>query len=396
MRPFMNTLLLVIYILGLNGDTGHCTNSVAYEENIVEKNLLPSSKSILTHKRKRTSLPQKKRLSYGKIRDRQIRDLTIQSEFVQGEVCAKQRWVNTLDIFCTNENLKKRLIIPAEEIHKRLAYIGNHLRAFSASYPEYSNDLGGGNKFKRNILVPHVSFVVSRGTKPFRDRQFVEGGYLNFDKDIYPNAAMAFISGINSMPWEAIKKYNQFRRERDDLLYDLPFIRVMAGKEVGSQTKKTYKSKGGECCAHTEELFYDMFLAHPNSIARIAQNVLKSGDKIKHVVFDFYSWWDVCKACQSRFREEYFKGTILNLLKECLEKAGLSVSKVNGASPVFRVSSYAKYHPESLDDITRSGGGRSLQTGFDAKVVSQSQVILCTRKTHDEYDYEEISKNINK
>jgi hypothetical protein len=330
-----------------------------------------------------------------KDRDKQINKLTKRSPFVEGEECARLRWVESLETFSGGKKPNKSASIPAD-IHGELTYVGNHLRAFAEKYPADSRF-----RFQRNILIPHVSFVVKRNIDDHCKKLFITGSYINFDEKNYPDWAMAFISGGDSMPWTALKQYNSYKSQHNAMkgkTYDLPFIRVLSGKEVeriiGKKLPSAEHSNQIECLYHTEEMFYEMLLANPNVIVAQAEKVLLPIDEIVHVVFDFYSWWDVCRPCQKRFRTEYFNGTVHQKLEEEFDNAGFSFSKDAGILPLFRVSSYKQHHSDSLINMTNAGGGSKIEDGFEAKVVSQAQVVLSTRKITGEYNYPAIFQKI--
>ena len=324
--------------------------------------------------------------------DIQTRELTVKSPFVEGKKCAERRWVKDLDIYFGSKYPNKRVLIPAD-IHKRLAFIGNHLRSFASLYPISQNRLGAN--YLRNILVSHVSFIVSRDNQTSSSRHFIEGGYLNFEEND-PNGATIFVSGPNRITPDAIYQYASFRYLYNNVTVQanpyapLPLARVMGGNDVESVTGMPYSDLGYEY--HTEEWFYEMLAARPRAVVSLAEKVLRRGDKIKSVIFDLYSWWDVCQSCQDRFRTEYFDGKVADALKQSFELAGFRSSKLHGVCPIFRISSFKRYVTSqcpttSLVDMTYAGGGSHLQGGFDARIINQSQVILCTRSNGIENNY---------
>ncbi|MBM3468459.1 MAG: hypothetical protein FJX71_03400 [Alphaproteobacteria bacterium] len=328
-----------------------------------------------------------------KERDAQFRTITRRSPFVEGEESARLVWTKKLDIFSGSKNPQRFAEIPAD-IHNELAFVGNTVRAFAQqnSFAPLS--------FKRNILIPHVSFVVNRDNGRTIQRLFIRGDYLNFDEERHSDCAMAFISGGDSMPWMAFKPYNAYRKtynsdpERE---YDLPFVRVFSGREVEKLLDKKLPSaeqQNPECLYHTEEMFYEMLLANPGAVVTQAEKVLKAGDEVVHIVFDFYSWWDVCRPCQMRFRTEYFNGIVHQKLEQKFDETGFSFSKDAGILPIFRVSSYRQHHPDSLRDMNTAGSANAGRCGFEAKVLSQAQVVLATRQTTGSFDYSAILQKI--
>ena len=359
----------------------------------------PSGSDDSSYKIKKRKLSQDvQRLPYrSQDRDRQFRDLTRQSAFIEGDICAKLRWVENLAIFCEGEVPLSYIEIGAE-IHNRLAYVGNTVRAFAETYPEDSRF-----SFQRNILIPYVSFVVKRSNGDSRCKEFIKGGYLTFsDDNAFP---VAFMSGLNSKPWRALRPYNAYRRNHNALPknrdLELPSITIMSGKEVQDFTGKDYAplaqvgvEQAPHCNAHTEEWFYEMLSTKPEAIVKQAKDVLFPGDKLIHVIFDLYSWFDVCRDCQTRFRVEYFKGNFQKKIEEEFENEGFHFSKRTGILPVFRVSSTTKYHSDSLANMTGAGGGSQVHNGFEAKVLSQTQVVLSTRKATDEFNYEAVKRKV--
>ncbi|MBX9804421.1 MAG: hypothetical protein K2Y18_01560 [Alphaproteobacteria bacterium] len=323
-----------------------------------------------------------------KHRDRQFKALTRKSLFLEGEEAARLRWVSTLDIFLGSKKPEKYVKI-SSNIHDKLAYLGNYLRAFAEVYPK--NDM---YQFKRNVFVPHVSFVVKRSYDDVCEKVFVPGSYVNFDEENYPESPMVFFSGGNSTPYDALYQYNLHRKHHNypkDVLFELPVIRATSGEEVERKTgKKMGSDTPSGCTYHTEEMFYNMLLAYPQVILEIANKVLLPIDQILHVVFDSYSFWDVCRPCQKRFRTEYFQGVLHQKLEEVFAPSDFAIPEEAGLLPVFRVSSYKQYHDDSLADMTEAGGGSQVEGGFDAKVISQTQVVLSSRKQTGTFDYPTI------
>jgi hypothetical protein len=331
-----------------------------------------------------------------KERDSQLRLTTQQSPFVEGEESARLIWAKTLDAFSGSKRPSKFIEIPPN-IHDELAYVGNHLRACAqqSADDEY--------RFKRNILIPYVSFVVKRETTDSLEKCFIPGSYINFDPEKYSNCATAFISGGDSMPWAALNHYNTYRKKHNrdpDQVFDLPFIRVFSGREVEKRLGKTLPSAEQatksqvDCLYHTEEMFYELLLANPKAIVSIAQEVLCPIDEIVHVVFDFYSWWDVCRPCQKRFRTEYFRGDVHKKLEQGFDEGGFSFPKESGILPIFRVSSYKQHHPDSLQDMDLATSGIPGRCGFEAKALSQAQIVLSTRKTTGAFNYPAICQKV--
>ena len=284
----------------------------------------------------------------------------------------------------TSHNVEPAFLCMSQHI------LSNRLYANFCRYP-----------FNRNILIPHVSFVVTRSYDDVSTKLFIPGSYLNFDEEKFSDSALAFISGRDSMPWSALQHYNTYRRKHNTSKqnpFDLPLIRVLCGGEVEKKIGKelSYEEDASSspqtCKYHTEEMLYEMLLANPGIILEQAQKVLWPIDKIEHVIFDLFSWWDVCRPCQTRFRTEYFTGEFHTLLESEFESSDYDFSPHTGLLPVFRFSSYKQYHSDSLINMADAGGGSAVKSGLEAKVVSQIQVVLASRKSQGVFDYPSIVK----
>jgi hypothetical protein len=369
-----------------------------------ENKTLQGQRGMQREKRERTSLESESSESSKKAnlgssgfipckksdRNVQIKRLTQQSEFVEGTECARIRWVETLDIFSGSKKPEKYIEMPSD-IHDKLAYVGNHILAFS--------ELASVNSpypFNRNILIPHISFLVNRKQNDISKKMFISGGFLYFDTDFNPHMISAFISGKDST--HAAPSYNKYAKAHNNNKQNphrLPDVCLYSGKEVERKIyRKLNEDPNSQCFYHTEEFFYEMLLAKTKVIRDVAEKVLQANDEIVHVVFDCYSYWDVCEDCQKRFRTEYFRGYIHGKIESIFKDSSFTIPKDIGILPVFRVSSFAKYNKQSLEEMTNAGGGSQVKGGFDSTVVSQSQVVLTTRKKSGNYHYPTIFEKV--
>lgn len=366
----------------------------ATEENVQQSTSKKRSHEQALEANAQDNTPTEFKPFRNKERKIQIRLTNHQSAFVEGDEAARLVWSQNLDLFSGSKKPEKQIDLPAT-IHDKLAYIGNHLRACAEGRSQFDN-------FKRNVLIPHVSFVIKRDTSDQCERLFIPGGYVSFDPN-YEGDPTAFISGGDSMPWEGLNTYNIFRKRHNshqDRPHELPVVRVYSGREVEKALGKKLPSAQQQagcnqgCLYHTEEMLYEMLLANPQAITTIAQDVLWPIDEVIHVVFDMYSWWDVCPPCQTRFRKEYFRGEIHQKLGQTLDDAGYAIPKESGLLPIFRVSSYKQYNSDSLPDMSQAAGGIPGRDKFEATTLSQSQVVLSNRKAEGSFNYQAICKKV--
>lgn len=312
---------------------------------------------------------------YKRSHDDQLYNLSVLSPYVKGEFCAQIRWVNDLNTYYGNKTPEKKVQVPAT-IHRNLAFVGNHLKAcyeLSHSRPTPTN---------KNILVPFMSFI---GKRENNDREFFRGDYLRLGED---REALAFISGPDSSTLE--EKYQKYAQHWNDIakVNFLPSIQMVGGDTASQLTGKNFDQINIECDEkgkaaayhfHSEEWFHEILRVHPQLVINPIMETLSPGDKLCAIVFDMYSFWDVCNHCQQNFKKALFQRETIKNFESILTEENIRYPR-NGLKIVFRVSSEKPYYSDvNYQHIKKAGGGYEEEEGFDVKTVNTAQVSLCTR-----------------
>lgn len=313
---------------------------------------------------------------YKRAQKAQGKKLSIQSPYVKGDFCAQIRWVSTLGTYYGSIYPERKVEVPGA-IHHDLAFVGNHLKAcyvLSDTRPDAAD--------KKNILVPHLSFI---GKKEGAEREFFKGDYLHLGN---AQDALAFISGptVSSME-DKYKQYAKYWNPRATVNF-LPPVKMIAGDIVSQLTGKNFDhinaasrqaGKPESYQFHSEEWFHEMVGAHPQMVINPIIKQLSPGDKVYALVFDLYSWWDVCNHCQQNFKKAQFQRETIRKFQALLDEKGIRYPQ-NGLKVIFRVSSERSYFSDvNYQQIKTAGGGYSDEEGFDIKSVDLFQVTLCTR-----------------
>lgn len=312
---------------------------------------------------------------YKKSQDDQHHKLSVQSPYVKGDFCAQIRWVKDLNAYYGSKTPEKKVEIPAT-IHPTLGFIGNHLKA---CYELSHNRSAPTNK---NILIPFVSFI---GKRENSSREFFKGNYLKMQDD---ESLLAFISGPESSSIE--EKYQQYLTYWNSIakVNFLSPVKMIAGNAASELTGKDFDQLNDTCRQngekvpyqfHSEEWLHEMLGAHPQLAIDPITEELSPGDKIYAIVFDMYSFWDVCNHCQQNFKKALFQRETIKNFESLLDQENIRYPR-NGLKVIFRVSSQRPYFSDvRYQHIKEAGGGYQEEEGFDIKTVNSSQVSLCTR-----------------
>jgi len=318
---------------------------------------------------------------YKKSHKDQHRDLTVHSRYVKGDFCPLIRWVSTLDCYYGSKRTSGVIKVPSE-ILETLGFIGNHIKACCEIM-----DMESDRKHSRNILVPYMSYISkSKGGL----HQVSKGNYLHLGENKGP---LAFVSGPYSYPnakdlyTNFIKIYGPFIRKMDmDISAS---INLVGGSKVSEITGKDYNMLNNEARNlgliepynfHTEEWFHEILNACPSIITDIIKARIEPGSKVCSIIFDIYSWQDACEVCQIKFKKELFQKSTIHQLEVILKSLGLRIPR-NGIKVVYRILSEKPYYSDMDDrELTRAGGGYSMEDGFDIKAIGPAQVALCARK----------------
>lgn len=382
MLKSFNILKFFVLTICIISSRGNCTES--------KENLDPERTST-SLKRKHAGNHNSDLLNYKRYKrsqDDQHHKLSVQSPYVKGDFCAQIRWVMDLDAYYGSKHPEKKVEIPAT-IHRELAFIGNHIKACyerSHNRPTPSN---------RNILVPFVSFIAKRGDNP---REFFKGDYLRIEED---DNALAFISGPEtSSSEEKYQRYAKYWNSIAKVNFLLP-IKMIAGDTASQLTKKNFDQINEDCQIsgekaayqfHSEEWFHEMLGTYPQLAINPIIEELSPGDKVCAIVFDMYSFWDVCNHCQQNFKKALFQRETIRNLENILDQQNIRYPR-NGLKVIFRVSSQRAYYSDvTYQHIKSAGGGYKEEEGFDIKTVDLCQVSLCTRPYST---YNEISSKVN-
>lgn len=312
---------------------------------------------------------------YKKKQDDQHIKLTRPSRYVEGDICARIRWVSDLGSYYG----KQQIQVPSE--HQKLALVGNHIKACCATIdPSKSN---------RNILVPFVSVL----TKDMQGYHYLSHkDYLRSSN----NKALVFVSGPYSYK-DGEELYHEYEACVEE---GLPAVQIIGGDKVSQWVQKDFTELNNEARRdgkpdaynfHTEEWFYEVINAFPHLITEPIINKGHQGSKVCAIILDMYSWQDVCEGCQVKFKHELFHRAAINRLQENLKHAGLRLPR-NGLRVIFRVLSEKDYYSDiNTYELPLAEGGCDKEKGFDIKSIGSAQVTLCSRQAPT---YSAIYKNI--
>ena len=213
--------------------------------------------------------------------DKQVDHFTHKNEFSLGEYGNTVLFVNSLDLYFVDKQTQKIFTIPSD-IHDRMAILGHSISFFKEKYQ--------ADDKHRNILIPHVSFLIRKNDASLL---FIKGGYLNFGQEENENMTV-LLSGCTELEEKVKKSVDKVRKK--ELLPQIDYINAQ---------ELPFNSR---CSRHTEPLFWEMLSRKPETILRIANQVLNpKEDKIEHVFYDFYSFHDVCLNCQYVFKKKQYQ-----------------------------------------------------------------------------------------